>query len=162
MESLNETIVQLKKEVLELQEGRVVSTTGVSGEQVSAEQHQLLALKVSVKDDEIARLREEYRRADEEREMCLKKIGELQEDNQELVKNITMKEEVGSRGEERAVEVQRVGGEAIQAGGEDEGDAVPAQADRGGEAGIAGAAGGREETARHAVAGETEGRGSHV
>ena len=102
MESLNETIVQLKKEVLELQEGRVVaaSTTGVSGEQVSAEQHQLLALKVSVKDDEIARLREEYRRADEEREMCLKKIGELQEDNQELVKNITMKEEVGRRGAE--------------------------------------------------------------
>ena len=161
MESLNETIVQLKKEVLELQEGRVAST-GATGEQVSAEQHQLLALKVSVKDDEIARLREEYRRADEEREMCLKKIGELQEDNQELVKNITMKEEVGSRGEERAVEVQRVGGEAIQAGGEDEGDAVPAQADRGGEAGIAGAAGGREEAARHAAAGETEGRGSHV
>lgn len=97
MESLNETIVQLKKEVLELQEGRVASSTGVPGEQVSAEQHQLLALKVSVKDDEIARLREEYRRADEEREMCLKKIGELQEDNQELVKNITMKEEVVER-----------------------------------------------------------------
>ena len=104
MESLNETIVQLKKEVLDLQEGRVgVGVGGVgagaAGEPVSAEQHQLLALKVSVKDDEIARLREDYRRADEEREMCLKKIGELQEDNQELVRNITMKEEVGARAE---------------------------------------------------------------
>lgn len=93
METLNETIVQLKKEIVELKEGRI--SEGTSGETVSAEQHQLLALKVSVKDDEIARLRDEYRRADEEREMCLKKIGELQEDNQELVRGITMKEEVG-------------------------------------------------------------------
>ena len=93
METLNETIVQLKKEIVELKEGRISEVA--SGETVSAEQHQLLALKVSVKDDEIARLRDEYRRADEEREMCLKKIGELQEDNQELVRGITMKEEVG-------------------------------------------------------------------
>ena len=96
MESLNETIMQLKKEIVDLKEGKIGVET--SGDQVSAEQHQLLVLKLSVKDDEIERLQEEYRRADGEREMCLKKIAELQEDNQELIRNITVKEEVGMSG----------------------------------------------------------------
>ena len=58
--------------------------------------------------------------------------------------------------------MQSVGGETIQARREDEGNVVPAEADRGGETRTVGPAGGREKATRHIADGETEGGGSHV
>lgn len=159
MESLNETIMQLKKEIVDLKEGKIGVET--SGDQVSAEQHQLLVLKLSVKDDEIERLQEEYRRADGEREMCLKKVAELQEDNQELIRNITIKEEVGMSGIYE-VEMQRVGGEAIEVVLEDEGSTDAAETTRRSSAKSCGATGRGEEAEGTADDREAEGGRSHV
>ena len=68
-----------------------------SVESVPYDQYHLLVIKAQMKDDEIDSLKKEVQQADNERMMCLKKIEQLQSDNQEMTEDLTQSVAVRER-----------------------------------------------------------------
>lgn len=68
-----------------------MTTSPSDSETVSLEQHRLLVVKLSVKEEELNQMQEQYKKADTERSMCLAKIAQLQADNQEMTEDLAAK-----------------------------------------------------------------------
>ena len=73
------------------------TTPEPSAESVPYDQYHLLVIKAQMKDDEIDSLKKEVQQADNERMMCLKKIEQLQSDNQEMTEDLTQSVAVRER-----------------------------------------------------------------